>query len=164
MSPHHVLVVGSANVDLVVRLDAPPGAGQTVLAQRLERHPGGKGANQAVAAARMGATVQLVGCVGDDADGERLVHDLGEEGIDTSTVAVAHDVPTGLAFVSVFPDGENSIVVVPGANFAVQPEQVRRAVDARSAEHTVLVLQGEVTTAVIEAAVASAAPAGSAWC
>ncbi|WP_426593552.1 ribokinase [Cellulomonas sp. McL0617] len=152
----NVLVVGSANLDFIIKVGVPPRPGQTVLAKQMVRHPGGKGANQAVAAARMGADVQFVGCVGDDADGERVLRDLRAEGIDMSMVEIVANVHTGLALVSVFDSGENSITVVPGANFALRPERVRRAVASSAGTRTVLVLQAEVRPAVAEAAVAEA--------
>jgi len=111
-----VTVVGSANVDVVVGVPRIPGPGETLLADSLARGGGGKGANQAVAAARSGgAEVAFVGSVGDDADGRMLLGALAADGIDVSTIAVT-DRPTGTAFISVDAAGENSIVVVSGAN------------------------------------------------
>ncbi|WP_336923329.1 ribokinase [Aquipuribacter sp. SD81] len=114
-----VVVVGSANVDLVLPVARVPRAGETVLATGpARRHPGGKGLNQAVAAARAGAEVTFVGAVGDDDGGRWLRAVLADEGATTDHVLVA-DAPTGAAHVLVQDDGDNAIVVVPGANATV---------------------------------------------
>jgi ribokinase len=111
-----LFVVGSANEDLVVTVASLPQPGQTVLAHGLAMMPGGKGANQAVAAARAGAAVVFVGSVGRDAAGERTIAALRAEGIDVSRLSVDSSVPTGVALVTVADDGENHIAVVAGAN------------------------------------------------
>jgi ribokinase len=108
-------VVGSTNVDLVLTVDGHPVPGETVLACDAQRLAGGKGANQAVALARLGAEVVFVSAVGDDADGRWSLEQLVIEGVDVTDVAVV-DAPTGLAVVTLSAGGENSIVVVPGAN------------------------------------------------
>lgn len=114
-----VVVVGSANMDLVAQVARIPGAGETLLASGFARGAGGKGANQAVAAARAGgARVTMVGAVGRDEDGRTLRAALEADGIDTSTL-VWSDEPTGMALISVDPHGENAIVVVDGANGAI---------------------------------------------
>jgi ribokinase len=111
-----LFVVGSANEDLVVTVASLPQPGQTVRAHGLAMMPGGKGANQAVAAARTGADVVFVGSVGRDAAGERTIAALRAEGIDVSHVSVDAAAPTGVALVTVADDGENHIAVVAGAN------------------------------------------------
>lgn len=151
-----VIVVGSANQDYIVRVPAPPVVGETILAHSLRRQPGGKGANQAVAAARVGGRVVFVGCVGDDADGALLLSGLRAEGVDTSEVEVVGHQPTGLALVSVFDNGENSITVVPGANLALPVERVSRAVERLGAAGAVVVVQGEVLPEIIRAALVAA--------
>ncbi len=114
-APPRVGVVGSCNVDLVVRVATLPRPGETVLGGDVERQPGGKGANQAAAAARLGASATLLGAVGADEDGDWLVEGLAARGVDVSRVArVAR--PTGVALICVAPSGENQIVVAPGAN------------------------------------------------
>lgn len=113
-----IVVVGSANLDMVTGVADLPRAGQTVTAASHSEHAGGKGLNQAVACARMGARAAFVGCVGDDAAGRHLRTVLGDEGIDVSGLRVS-ELPTGRAFISVDENGENSIVVVPGANASV---------------------------------------------
>ncbi|MBD0318286.1 MAG: ribokinase, partial [Thermoleophilia bacterium] len=114
--PPSVTVVGSVNLDLVAFCERLPRSGETVTDAELERVPGGKGANQAVAAARLGADVRLVACVGGDEHGRLALADLEEAGVDLSGVRVVDDEPTGVALVLVDRGGENQIVVAPGAN------------------------------------------------
>lgn len=111
-------VVGSINVDLVARVTRLPRPGETLLASSLERFPGGKGANQAVAAARLGAQVHMIGAVGEDAFADEALAGLREAGVELD---VARTGDTGLALIVVDEQGENQIVVVPGANAQVQP-------------------------------------------
>ncbi|MFF7653773.1 ribokinase [Streptomyces sp. NPDC007983] len=126
MHDYDLLVVGSANADLVVGVDRRPGAGETVLGSDLAVHPGGKGANQAVAAGRLGARTALLARVGDDAYGRLLLDSQREAGVDTVGVLVG-GAPTGVALITVDPSGDNSIVVSPGANSRLTPEDVRGA-------------------------------------
>jgi ribokinase len=107
-------VVGSINLDLVAQVERLPRAGETLTGARLERIPGGKGANQAVAAARLGADVRMVGCVGDDANAVEALAGLRDAGVELDVREV--EAPTGIAIILVAADGENQIVVVPGAN------------------------------------------------
>jgi ribokinase len=118
-----VVVVGSINVDLVVAVDNLPAAGETVTGGRFARHGGGKGANQAVAAARLGAAVSMVGAVGQDELGDEAVNELAAEGIDVTAVARV-DAPTGVALIVVDRAGENQIAVASGANAALSPTHV----------------------------------------
>ncbi len=110
-----VVILGSANADLVVHVDRRPSGGETLLGGDLHLFPGGKGANQAAAAARCGASVTFLGALGRDSNADLLLSALGGAGVDTSHVMRA-DVPTGCALIQITPDGENSIVVSPGAN------------------------------------------------
>ncbi|MFI2102000.1 ribokinase [Isoptericola sp. NPDC019693] len=144
------MVVGSANADLLARTAVHPAPGETVLGRDLAVLPGGKGANQAVAAARLGARVAFVGAVGDDEFADAATSGLREAGVDLERLVV---VPggTGVAVVTVAADGENSIVVIPGANASVGPDVVRRHADLL-ATADVVVLQGEIPRAGIEAA------------
>ncbi len=112
----HVIVIGSLNIDLVVAAARLPEPGETVLGGRFSVHDGGKGANQAVAAARAGARVTMIGAVGTDAYGARSVAALESEGIDVSRIRHVEAEQTGVAIVAVGPRGENQIVVAPGAN------------------------------------------------
>jgi ribokinase len=121
-----LLVVGSANADLVIGVERRPGAGETVLGSDLAVHPGGKGANQAVAAARLGARTALLARVGDDAHGRLLLDSQQDAGVDTAGVLVG-GAPTGVALITVDPSGDNSIVVSPGANARLTPADVRAA-------------------------------------
>jgi ribokinase len=123
----HVLVVGSLNMDLVVRAPRIPGPGETILGGGFQTIPGGKGANQAVAAARLGAKVTMVGSVGADAFGERLLDNLRQEGVDVSFIQVHPQEATGIAMIVVDDAGQNSITVASGANFTVTVEQVAAA-------------------------------------
>jgi ribokinase len=114
-----VCVVGSANLDLVATAARAPAPGETVLGHSYAEHAGGKGLNQAVAAARSGANTAFVGALGADEAGARLQHVLESDGIDHAGVDILDGVPTGRALITVGDDGENSIVVVPGANAEV---------------------------------------------
>lgn len=120
------MVVGSANLDLVATLDHLPTPGETLIALDYAEHAGGKGLNQAVACARMGARTAFVGCVGSDDVGAYLRKVLESEGIDTSLLR-SLDAPTGRAFVNVDQQGENEIVVVSGANSLVTPVELPEA-------------------------------------
>ncbi|MBU4466423.1 MAG: ribokinase [Actinobacteria bacterium] len=110
-----LVVVGSINIDLTASVSRLPSAGETVLGGTLDRQAGGKGANQAVAAARLGGAVRMIGAVGDDTDGQRMLQNLREAGVDASEVWLG-DTPTGTALITVDESGENQIVVCPGAN------------------------------------------------
>ncbi|MET8782760.1 ribokinase [Streptomyces sp. NPDC004589] len=126
MYDYDLLVVGSANADLVIRVERRPAAGETVLGSDLVVHPGGKGANQAVAAARLGARTALLARVGDDGHGRLLLQSQRAAGVDTAGVLVG-GAPTGVALITVDPSGDNSIVVSPGANARLAPKDVRAA-------------------------------------
>ena len=110
-----IAVVGSVNLDIVARAPKLPAPGETVTGAELHRFPGGKGANQALAAQRLGAAVRLVACVGDDAAAAEALALLRDGGVDLGSVTVT-DKPTGTALIAVAPDGDNQIVVAPGAN------------------------------------------------
>lgn len=146
-----VIVFGSLNVDLVVRAPRLPRPGETLAGTAFERVPGGKGANQAVAAARMGARVALAGRVGVDADGELLLAGLAAEGIDTTRVAQDRGAPTGIASIVVADDGSNQIVVVPGANGRVT-EADAEALAPLLGPGSVLMLQQEIPPGAVHRA------------
>ena len=138
-----IAVLGSINMDLVIRCKRLPRPGETVLGDDLFEAPGGKGANQAVAAARLGASVSMIGRVGSDAFAERLLGNLALEGIDTSNVGRTEGCPSGVATVAIDQNGENSITVIPGANGRVSVDDVVAAADAiRAAD--VLLMQLEI--------------------
>jgi ribokinase len=143
-----VFVVGSINQDFVMYVERRPEPGETVTDARLATHNGGKGANQAAAAAHLGADVILLGRVGDDGFGEPLVQALADKGIDTGLIEAAPDSSTGTAFITVTPDGENAITVAPGANRSLTPEDVDAASESIG-EARVLVAQMEVPLEVV---------------
>ena len=116
-------VVGSINQDLVVRADRLPRAGETVFGEHFEANPGGKGANQAVALARLGVDTAMLGCVGSDSFGRDLLESLTSTGVRTDTVTTVAG-PSGIALVQVEAHGENRITVIPGANAAVTPDHL----------------------------------------
>ena len=153
MPSPRVVVVGSINVDLVVAVPRLPRAGETVAGGRFARHGGGKGANQAVAAARLGAPVSFVGAVGDDEMGDEAVRALAAEGIDVSGVSRLED-PTGVALIVVDSAGENQIAVASGANAAL----VVRDLDLSG--EGVLLLNHEISASVVAAAARLASGAG----
>lgn len=147
----NILVVGSINMDLVVRADCMPAPGETVLGRGFATSPGGKGANQAVAAARLGAGCTMIGRVGDDAFGEQLVAGLTGEGINCENVSVAEDAPTGVAVIVVDAMGENSIVVAGEANARLTPDDLFAASELFEAADVVL-LQLELPLPTVRAA------------
>lgn len=147
-----IAVVGSINLDLVVPVPHHPVPGETVLGGELAEHPGGKGANQAVAAARLGAQVAMVGRVGDDEAGSVLRAALQREGVDVRWVLAEQGFRTGRALIAVDrASGENSIIVSPGANTALAPEHCAASGTVlRDADVTLL--QQEIPAATVEAA------------
>src|SRR5208337_1812852 len=146
-------VLGSLNMDISVTVPALPGPGATVLGSAAAFAPGGKGANQAVAAARLGADVRMAGCVGDDDFGRQLLAGLEQEKVDTSDVRTVPGVPTGLAMISVDPAGENLITVAPGANHEVGAGEVAAATGRPG---DVLVICAEIPVPAIRSALARA--------
>jgi ribokinase len=153
-----VVVLGSLNVDLVMCVPRIPMVGETVAGGRFTRRRGGKGANQAVAAARLGARVRMVGAVGADADGSYARDGLDGEGVDTMLVAVSPHEPTGTAVILVDDAGENLIAVAPGANAHLELPSALD--DVLTGARGVLLASLEVPLAVVERAAALAAGAG----
>ncbi|MFF4542894.1 ribokinase [Streptomyces sp. NPDC001435] len=158
MYDYDLLVVGSANADLVIGVERRPGAGETVLGKDLAVHPGGKGANQAVAAARLGARTALLARVGDDAHGRLLLESQRAAGVDTVGVLVG-GAPTGVALITVDPSGDNSIVVSPGANGRLTPTDIRAAGSLFHASRVVSA-QLEIPLETVVEVVRSLAPDG----
>ena len=155
----HVVVVGSANLDLVVRAGRLPKQGETMLVTDLKLVPGGKGANQAVGVARLGAKATFVGAVGKDEFGDFLIRNLEANSIDTTLVKRDQDRNTGCAFIMLFPNGNNCILVDPGANLSLTPTDIERAeelITRANALSTVL----EIPLEVVEAALRLARKAG----
>lgn len=144
-----VIVVGSVNVDLVVTVERLPGPGETVIGGRFSRHHGGKGGNQAVAAARLGAATAFVGAIGSDPFGDDARGALAAEAIDLRGLSCLSDHDTGVALILVDSDGENSIAVAGGANVALRPEDVRGALSLlQPGPGDVLLVGHEIPTAV----------------
>ena len=148
-----VTVLGSLNMDISVTVPRLPTPGVTVLGGAAQFTPGGKGANQAVAAARLGAAVRMVGCVGDDDFGRQLLAALRAEGIDADAVRAVPSAPSGLAMIAVDEAGENLIVVAPGANRQVGPADVA---EAATSDGGILVLSAEIPAPAIAQALAQA--------
>jgi ribokinase len=146
-----VTVIGSLNIDYLAAVERLPQPGETIAAQNLLRRFGGKGANQAVAAARQGARVSMIGCLGRDAHGEAYQDRLQAEGIGTTGIAFAKSALTGMAMIAVDRQGENLIIVAPGANSKLTPKLVRNQRSLISSSR-ILLLQFEVPIpAVVEA-------------
>ncbi|WP_395650111.1 ribokinase [Brevundimonas sp.] len=146
----NITVVGSINLDLVASAPSLPAAGETVTGATLARHPGGKGANQALAVEKLGAEVCLIGRVGDDAMAGEALALLEDFGVDLSGVETDIAAPTGVALIAVDPSGENQIVVAAGANHLATPEQLPARIE------TALIVQLELPIDTVEAAVGRA--------
>jgi ribokinase len=160
-SAPRVVVVGSVNADLVVSTDSLPGPGETVTGGTFARHGGGKGANQAVAAARLGAAVALIAAVGDDDLGAAALAELAGEGIDVSRVAREPELATGVALIVVDRAGENTVTVASGANAALDAARVAAALDGTLAGSPgVVLLCHEVADAAVLAGARAARAAG----
>lgn len=153
-----VVVLGSINIDLVTRVERHPAPGETVLGEGLERYAGGKGANQAVAAAAAGADVVFIGAIGSDEAGQAYLDRLGGLGIDVGRVQVVEG-PSGHALIAVADNGENSIVVVPGANAAVGEAALQSLGDLGPGD--VLLCQLEIPLATVTTAVRHASHRGA---
>ncbi len=142
-----IFVVGSINCDLVIYVDGLPRPGETVFGNRFQHFPGGKGANQAVAASRLGGNVHLVGNVGSDAFGKEMRDFLAAENIDTSEIAILDATPTGVALITVDSISENSIVVVSGANMVWHKRDLTRM---KIEPADIVISQFEIPPAIIE--------------
>lgn len=138
-----LLVIGSMNMDFVTDLPHALAVGETILAQNLRLVPGGKGANQAYAMGKLGGTVTMLGAVGADLHGERLCGNLQSVGVEVEAIRKAEDSPTGMAVITVLPSGDNSILVLQGANAQVTPEYVKEHHQLLE-ECDILVLQLEI--------------------
>ena len=155
----HVVVVGSTNFDMVVKAERLPREGESMLASNLKFFPGGKGANQAVGVARLGAKTTFVGAVGQDMIGDYLIQGLESNAIDTAYVSRDKNCSTGCALIMLFPGGNNTIIVDPSANFSLTPADIERAapvIEKADALSTVL----EIPPETIEASLRIARKAG----
>ena len=160
MPPRNVFVIGSANIDLVTRVPRCPKPGESLIGSSFATITGGKGANQAVAAARLGARVTFAGCVGADAFGQMQRDALAAEGIGLDHLKTTPEAPTGTAIITVGDDGQNSIVVTPGANYALHPRDIAALAPALRAADALL-LQLEVPLDTTAAALRLAREAGT---
>ena len=160
MNPHpKIVVVGSSNTDMIIQLAHIPRPGETILGGEFSSAAGGKGANQAVAAARAGGSVTFVARVGKDIFGDQAVAGFKRDGINVDHVIPDQTAPSGVALIFVAKDGENSIAVAGGANGELAPADVKKAATAIRAA-AVLVAQLETPLATVQAAAAIAAKAG----
>jgi ribokinase len=150
MSKTKLVVIGSANIDLVTRVHRSPKPGESLIGHSFSTVCGGKGANQAVAAARLGAEVTFVGCVGDDAFGAAQRDSLQKAGVDCSRLKIHPEEPTGTAVILVADEGQNSIVVTPSANYGLLPEDVQ-PLASLVAEADAVLLQLEIPLDTVEA-------------
>ncbi len=155
-----IVVVGSSNADMVVKTSRLPRPGETVLGGEFFQAPGGKGANQAVSAARAGGKVVFIARVGRDALGDRLIEGYEKDGINVGLVTRSGDKPSGVALIMVGGNGENSIAVAAGANSELAPEHIEKAGDVFSSA-LVLLVQLEIPLDTVETAVRMAAENGA---
>jgi ribokinase len=149
MNPKKILVVGSSNTDMVIKTNNFPAPGETILGGRFLMNAGGKGANQAVAAARLGGVVTFVGKIGDDIFGKQAVQQLEDEGINVDFVAVDPENPSGVAMITVDRHAENSIVVAPGSNGTLSPADFDKAGTELAGSELVL-MQLEIPIPTVE--------------
>lgn len=149
MRGNKIVIIGSSNTDMVVKTNKIPVPGETVLGGEFFMNPGGKGANQAVAVARLGGNTVLISKVGSDVFGKQSMQLFQKEGIDVHGVGIDETHPTGVALITVDDQGENSIVVAPGANAHLTPEDVERSMKINTDAHIVL-MQLEVPLATVK--------------
>ncbi|MDU9694435.1 ribokinase [Priestia aryabhattai] len=143
-----VTVIGSSSMDLVVTSNIRPGAGETVLGESFKTVPGGKGANQAVAAARLGADVSMIGCVGEDHYGKAILENFKSNGVSVENVKPVTDTDSGTAHI-ILAEGDNSIVVVKGANDHITPDYVEKAKE-KIKEADIVLIQQEIPEETVE--------------
>ncbi|GAB4022132.1 ribokinase [Spirosoma migulaei] len=157
--PNQILVVGSSNTDMVVKTQKLPAPGETVLGGTFLMNPGGKGANQAVAAARLGGQVTFVAKVGTDIFGQQAVAGFKQEGINTTHILTDNEYPSGVALINVDAAGENCITVAPGSNAHLQATETDEALQTTSPD-TLVLLQLEIPLPTVEHVVKKAAERG----
>ena len=121
-----ILVVGSLNMDMVLSVDHHPVPGETIIGDGITYHPGGKGANQAYAVGKLGGDVRIIGCVGWDNNGMILTENLAQAGVDTTAINRMPEASTGMAIIDVDKKGDNSIIVISGANACLTPDLLRK--------------------------------------
>lgn len=160
MPSKKLVVLGSVNADHVLQVDDFPRPGETVTGHGYSVIPGGKGANQAVAAARLGADMAFIACVGDDDFGKRMIRDFQKDGMDTRAVMTVSDIPTGVALIHVSGSGENSIAIAPEANAHLTPDALRPHLPLVR-EAGMLLMQNESPLETVALAAAEARAAGA---
>ncbi|MFD1629894.1 ribokinase [Pseudopedobacter beijingensis] len=160
MSQSRIIVIGSSNTDMVVRTEHFPQPGETVLGNEFLMNPGGKGANQAVAAARLGGNVVFICKIGDDLFGESSIKLLKEEGININHVLIDNQLPSGVALITIDKKGENNIVVAPGANAALSVENIKD-LDTLISTDTLLLMQLEIPLNTVKQVVLDAYEKGA---
>lgn len=151
-----ILVIGSSNTDLITSVERFPVAGETISGKNFMQAMGGKGANQAVAAQRLGGNVKFVTCLGNDANGRNTLAYFKNEGLDVSSALVVDHAPTGTAVILVNDDGENCIVVTPGANHELLPRHIK-ALEDEISKASIVVLQMEIPFETVEKVIETAA-------
>ncbi len=154
-----IIVIGSSNTDMVIKTDKIPIPGETVIGGIFLMNPGGKGANQAVAASRLGGKVTFVAKIGDDLFGSQTTKFLKKEGIDTSYIVKDSELPSGIALITVDSEGENSIVVAPGSNHNLLVEDIDSDI-LTGEKYNVMLIQLEIPLMTVEYAVLTAAESG----
>ena len=159
MSKPKIAVIGSANVDLIMKMDRLPRVGETVTDAQFYQTYGGKGANQAVSAARAGGNVLFVGCVGDDNYGVQITHNLQDVGINAEYITAIPEVASGTALIMIGELGENYLSVAPGANYYLKPEHVDAAW-GKVSEATMVMVQDEISLETLDYTIRRAANAG----
>lgn len=148
-----IVVVGSLNFDTSINVPHLPVTGETIIASKLSRHHGGKGANQAVAIARLGGQVSIIGAVGNDDHGHQIVDSLRKLGVGTAGLMLKDDATTGMAFVCVADNGDNNIIVYPGTNFQITKDDIERNLQLITAADYCL-LQLEIPSAIVRYVIA----------
>ena len=146
-----ITVIGSMNMDLVVESEKLPKKGETIFGKEFNTFPGGKGANQAVAAARLGGTVQMIATVGKDAFGVELRERLNKENVDTTHISVSEDSSTGIANI-ILSENDNRIIVIPGANYDLTAEQIRQLTETIKLSN-IVIMQLEILPETVKAVV-----------
>ena len=144
-----ITIIGSSNTDLIMQVDKTPGPGETIIGKKFSVTPGGKGANQAVAAARSGGDVSFIGCIGKDVFGNLAIEKLDKDNIDTSSIYRESDAPSGMALVYVDADGENSISIAPGSNFELSPKNIDESLGTLS-NTKIILTQLEIPIETVE--------------
>lgn len=143
-----ILVIGSINADLVFTSSKRPNPGETIMGEDFKIIPGGKGANQAVAAARLGSKVGFIGCIGNDENGKMLIENFKRNNVETKYINVVEDNPSGVANI-IIAEGDNSIIVVPGANYSITKDIIDKNTDIIKSSKVIL-LQQEIPIDVVE--------------